>query len=316
MQRPDYSQKMNRGQSIEPSKRFPWAPKTFYHGLVNSKLRVWVMGAAVSLLAGGCAEPPPEPYQPAFDETSFEVERCSLEPIDRVSVQWFVMVGDEAWLTAGWGGGCERHDFKLCWDGAFDESGPTPEATLHLVHEGNQDLCEGGTSELMVFDATRLTDAWRADSQDPLLVRLKPFVPELPVEPVLTSTFEPEATRRIACDPVEQACSHPNQACWAFKTLEHTGLGCATTDGRSSEFGATCDYRFLCSPGLYCEDDPILRPCTDPANDPRTGCCNAFCRLDEPNDPSCPEGFECVASPEFAEAPSLGVCRPRKPPPD
>ena len=61
------------------------------------------------------------------------------------------MSGDSLGLAVEYGGGCETHDFALCWNGLVAESAP-PQMTVHLIHDANKDSCLALVAELLEFD--------------------------------------------------------------------------------------------------------------------------------------------------------------------
>lgn len=54
-------------------------------------------------------------------------------------------------ISVRYGGGCEKHDFRLLWDGSYQKSNP-PQATIHLVHNNNGDACRAIVHEDLQFD--------------------------------------------------------------------------------------------------------------------------------------------------------------------
>ena len=75
------------------------------------------------------------------------------------------VTGDTLTLTVSYGGGCETHEFALCWpDGAFMESDPV-QVALELWHGGPPDACDAWITEDRTFDLTPLKEAWQAAYQ-------------------------------------------------------------------------------------------------------------------------------------------------------
>ncbi|MFA4852105.1 MAG: S-layer homology domain-containing protein [Candidatus Gracilibacteria bacterium] len=64
---------------------------------------------------------------------------------------------DTLFVNVGYGGGCEEHDFDLMWDGSFEDS---ENASLYLIHEGNDDACEAYANETLEFDLSSIKDAY------------------------------------------------------------------------------------------------------------------------------------------------------------
>lgn len=69
---------------------------------------------------------------------------------------------EEDVLTYGvaYGGGCEDHDFTLCWDGTFLESFPV-QVNLRLIHNAHNDACEAYLSEEVSFSLVSLREAYQ-----------------------------------------------------------------------------------------------------------------------------------------------------------
>ncbi len=55
-------------------------------------------------------------------------------------------------ITVQYAGGCEKHDFKLVWDGQIDYSTMPAQVTFALIHDGNNDGCDALPTEELVFD--------------------------------------------------------------------------------------------------------------------------------------------------------------------
>ena len=72
--------------------------------------------------------------------------------------------GDLLAFTAGYGGGCEEHEFIVCWDGTFLESNPV-QANLGIVHLGNDDNCEAYITEALTVDLTTLKASYQEGYQ-------------------------------------------------------------------------------------------------------------------------------------------------------
>lgn len=59
-------------------------------------------------------------------------------------------------------GGCETHEFSLCWpSGAFLEEVPVS-ANLELLHSGPPDPCEAWITTELALDVTPMAEAWRS----------------------------------------------------------------------------------------------------------------------------------------------------------
>ncbi len=58
-----------------------------------------------------------------------------------------------------YGGGCEPHDFELCWDGVFLDYF-IPEVHLTLGHNANADMCDMWVVETVEFDASLIRETY------------------------------------------------------------------------------------------------------------------------------------------------------------
>lgn len=74
---------------------------------------------------------------------------------DNFTINNAQIVGDQIHVDVSYSGGCERHDFELCWDGTYQTSFP-PQVTLNLVHNANGDPCDSIVNETLRFDLFQL----------------------------------------------------------------------------------------------------------------------------------------------------------------
>ena len=92
------------------------------------------------------------PYLPVchtIDGDSFDVDSVTVD-------------GDELVVSLGFGGGCEAHDFTLCWpDQTFMESHPV-QVSLELFHDAHHDTCEAWVTEERRFSLRPLGAAYTA----------------------------------------------------------------------------------------------------------------------------------------------------------
>ena len=96
------------------------------------------------------------------DDTPGEVNPVLLcESIAAPTFQVLEWSIDGDWLTATfqYSGGCEVHDFQLCWDGLFMESFPV-QVALTPQDYGPPDPCEAEITETHTFELYPLRDAW------------------------------------------------------------------------------------------------------------------------------------------------------------
>ena len=66
-----------------------------------------------------------------------------------------IISGDNLDVTLSYGGGCEVHQFDLCWNELVMQSFP-PQVNLSLIHEDNNDSCFAVITEQLTFDLTPL----------------------------------------------------------------------------------------------------------------------------------------------------------------
>jgi hypothetical protein len=85
---------------------------------------------------------------------------CRADHGDAYQVDGVAIAGDTLTVTLATGGGCETHDWVLCWpDGAFAESNPV-QAHLDVWHDAHDDPCDAWLTEDVPFDLTPLRNAW------------------------------------------------------------------------------------------------------------------------------------------------------------
>jgi hypothetical protein len=100
--------------------------------------------------------PTPSAYSDCRAEDGDDYDIGSLE-----DQQAPVRVEDDTlFVTVGHSGGCETHDFQICWpDQMFMESAPV-QVSLELWHDAHGDGCEAYLTEELAFDLAPLRDAW------------------------------------------------------------------------------------------------------------------------------------------------------------
>lgn len=110
-----------------------------------------------ALLAAGCpSDAAPEPFGD-----------CRADDGDPYDIGGAGDTGDPVWIEAdtlfvivGHAGGCEAHDYRICWpDAAIMESDPV-QVDLEVWHDANGDSCDAYLTETLAFDLTPLRDAW------------------------------------------------------------------------------------------------------------------------------------------------------------
>lgn len=103
------------------------------------------------------------------------------------------------------------------------------------------------------------------------------------------------------CDPLAQDCDD-GDACYV---QEDTTLCTPSVSGKAGALFQTCFFVNGCDPGSNCTDAATVGQCNVGAED----CCTPFCDLE---DPTCPEGTQCISAFSEGSAPSgnedVGVC--------
>ena len=63
------------------------------------------------------------------------------------------LTGNVLNLSVSYSGGCETHDFVLCWDEMYIKTQPM-KIELYLSHNANNDTCEAWETETLDYDLT------------------------------------------------------------------------------------------------------------------------------------------------------------------
>jgi hypothetical protein len=89
------------------------------------------------------------------------VSRCPDDILDIVSdpvdIDYYSIQGDKLVLDVRYGGGCERHDFGVCYEAAFDDMNP-PGGGLRLIHDAHDDTCKAIVSANLSFNLKPYAD--------------------------------------------------------------------------------------------------------------------------------------------------------------
>ncbi len=85
-------------------------------------------------------------------------------PKDPNTIGDAVIDGDTLSVEVTYGGGCEPHDFGLCWDGVFAESFPV-QAWVSLSHDAHGDICDALLTEVRPIDLSGLKKAYQEGYQ-------------------------------------------------------------------------------------------------------------------------------------------------------
>lgn len=90
-----------------------------------------------SPLIGTCSEP--------MASDSYDLGNLSID-------------GDQLLVHVTTGGGCSRHSFAMCWDGAVNDTYP-PTVDLALSHDAHGDTCDALLEHDLRFDLTPIIEA-------------------------------------------------------------------------------------------------------------------------------------------------------------
>jgi len=85
-----------------------------------------------------------------------ELSVCTPSHTDGYQLDSLEMDGSDILVTLSYGGGCETHEWELCWNGLLAESFPM-QASLELGHNANNDPCDGWLTETLRFDVSSIS---------------------------------------------------------------------------------------------------------------------------------------------------------------
>jgi hypothetical protein len=78
-------------------------------------------------------------------------------PTDSINVNSYRIEGNALVLQVAHGGGCEQHQYGVCYNEAFDTSLPV-QGGLHLIHDANGDSCDAYLTTELRFDLRPYAD--------------------------------------------------------------------------------------------------------------------------------------------------------------
>ena len=85
----------------------------------------------------------------------FVLRMCEIEHQDSYTLGEISFDGSTMNIGVSYSGGCESHEWQLCWDGSVAESFPV-QIWLELGHNANGDSCEMEKAEVLTFDISTL----------------------------------------------------------------------------------------------------------------------------------------------------------------
>jgi hypothetical protein len=133
----------------------------------------WALALTLPLALVACGEDDDDSDDTAVDDTGDAgtgggsggtapdaFSDCSASDGDGTDLANAAITGDTLTIEASYGGGCETHEFQICWDQLFLESEPV-QVGLEVWHDANGDSCEAYLSETLSFDLAPLKQAWQ-----------------------------------------------------------------------------------------------------------------------------------------------------------
>ena len=112
------------------------------------RILVAVTGLSPQIVTGALDALAPAPSGAAVLPTCMD-----LSPSDNFEISGAEIVGDELHVDVGYSGGCEDHDFTLCFDSIVLD---TNFWNLAIDHDAHGDACEAFITETRKFDLTPL----------------------------------------------------------------------------------------------------------------------------------------------------------------
>jgi hypothetical protein len=78
-------------------------------------------------------------------------------PADPYILNSLALTGNILTVDLSYSGGCEVHDFELCWDESYVKTSPE-KITPFLSHNANNDPCDGPVTESLEFNLKPVRD--------------------------------------------------------------------------------------------------------------------------------------------------------------
>lgn len=104
-------------------------------------------------------------YEVCEEDESQAIEVCEPADTDPLDIVSMTINGDLLTLSLTYSGGCQDHEFELCWDGMFVETNPAQnvfqmETEIELGHNSFQDECDAIISQELEYDLTGLKQSY------------------------------------------------------------------------------------------------------------------------------------------------------------
>lgn len=135
---------------------------------------------------------------------------CSFADLDTDGyvIESAEIVGDIMQVTVSYSGGCQDHDFFLCYD-IFDAASDPPTNNVTLVHDAHDDACEAWITEVVEIDLSPLQTSYQAafgTDEDPVEVVLELGVTPLHEDEInLQYIFSESQGRDECCESLPDA---------------------------------------------------------------------------------------------------------------
>ncbi len=164
--------------------------------------------------------------------------RCPSEvgsdPVDVLDAQ---IEGDVVTLSVGHSGGCEKHNYALCYTGEFLESYPV-QAPMHLIHDAGGDTCDAYLEQELHFDLTPLKEEYQK------AYHTESGIIESPFGLYGFEALSCEERSRVAGERIRQAAEWADRTCETdidcisiSNSIENCSKGCGTIVSASNGRG-------------------------------------------------------------------------------
>lgn len=120
-------------------------------------MRIGLSGWALALVGCPAGEIVDRPLPELFSDCDGSTgDPIAIEGLDGATEPFVEMSGDTLRVAVGHGGGCEAHEYVLCWPTQDVSASDPPVVALSLFHDANGDMCEAYLSEVLEFDLSPL----------------------------------------------------------------------------------------------------------------------------------------------------------------
>jgi hypothetical protein len=124
---------------------------------MTTRLTLALLTSSTLLSACGGTDDPPDGWQ--------ELHVCrGSDPRDALRITSLEAAGDSLFVEVAHGGGCEDHEYGLCYEDAWADSLPV-QVSLRVLHDANDDGCDAGLQAELTFDLSALREAYAESYQ-------------------------------------------------------------------------------------------------------------------------------------------------------